>query len=73
VRMESNCKEFKKPSVKDDTDESQQETIMKILGAISNKMMANMQQLQDQLVCTHEKMSREMQKMRFLNEKLGLS
>jgi hypothetical protein len=61
VRMEYNCEELKKSSVKDDADQSQQEVIMNMLGAISSKMMANMQHLHDQLLRIDERMTKKMQ------------
>jgi len=49
-KMESDCEEVKTLSIKDDDGISNQKNILKMLAMISNQMMHNYQDLQNQLV-----------------------
>jgi hypothetical protein len=67
--MESDCKDTNNPSTKDESYQLQQENIIHMLGAISSKMMSNLQSLQDQMIKMDEKLTKELQLMVQNNEK----
>jgi hypothetical protein len=66
--MEADCKDINNSSANDEAFQRQQETIMNMLGAISSQMMTNLQNLQDQMLKTDEKLMKELQLMSQENE-----
>jgi len=67
--MEADCKDINNSSVNDEAFQRQQENIMNMLGAISSQMMTNLQNLQEQMLKTDEKLMRELHLMSQENEK----
>jgi hypothetical protein len=68
LEMEADCEDIKISSIGDDGGKSHQDSILQILTLISNQMMSNYQDLQNQLIQTESKFTTELQHITQENE-----